>query len=397
MATTLHPSGAAPAAPATRYTSAAELCAAIRAAAALAPEIAPTAEHPGRYGIEPARFYPFTRPAMIEPGACVVMAPRRGFGNVAEIVTDGPACRWPQMHEHPEAPGPFLPLPDDARASFHYAAGAARGCLTVANVRGALLALADRVHAQRSAFDGIVKRAPRPKAPSASAPHVTARAMLQAGDVAGALQIAESRGAVFFGSASIGNQAARPNLYMSAEPIETGGARFFVGRCVMSGRFRILHAASGLSVDSVRAGAPDDRGFSSAAAALDWLEQSAAREEWRAKLQAAAKRAAAFDQVAARAAFLAAASAEHAAAAAELAAQSAPAAAAEPSAPIKPEAPAAPDPAAVADCMRRAIRAAIRGATAAPEAASMPEPCAAPIAPPAPVSAAGIIGRRDGQ
>lgn len=356
MATTYHPGGAAAAsmaAPGQRYTSAAELCAAIRAAAELAPELAPTAEHPGRYGIDPARRYPFTVPAMIEPGACIVMAPRRGFGAAFEIITDGAACKWPALHEYPEAPGPFLPMPADARASFHYAAGAARGCLTVANVRGALLALADKVHAQRGAFDGAVKRAPRPKAPSASAPHVTARAMLQAGDVAGALQVAETRGAVFFGNSN----GARPFLYMAAETIEAAGMRFAIGRCVAGGRFRVLHAASGLSVDSVRAGAPDDRGFPTAAAALDWLETSAAREEWREKLQAAAKRAAAFDQAAARAAFLASAAPEFAAAAAELAAETAPAAA-EPSAPIAPEAPAtaaapiAPEAAPAAELQR---------------------------------------------
>lgn len=346
---TLYHAGAAAvpsaAAPGQRYTSAAALCAAIRAAAELAPEFDPRAEFPERFGVDPARRYPFTVPAMIEPGACIVMAPARGRGIVAEVVTDGPACKWPKLAEAPEAPGPFLPCPDNVRVSFHYAAGAARGCLTVANVRGALLALADRVHAQRGAFDGQVKRAPRPKAPSASAPHVTARAMLAAGDVAGALQVAETRGAVFFGHSN----GARPILYMAAELCEAAGMRFAVARMVESGRFRVLHAPSTLSVDSVRAGAPDDRGFSSGAAALDWLETSAASEDWRAKLGAAAKRAAAYDQAAARAAFLASAAPEFAAAAAELAGQAAPAAPAapaeaapaEPSAPMAAEAPAA--------------------------------------------------------
>lgn len=358
---------AAPIEPAPRrYSGAAELCAAIRAAAALAPELAPTVEHPGRYGVEPARFYPFTRPAMIEPGACIVMVPRARGSVAVEIITDGPACKWPQLHEHPEAPGPFLPMPADARAVFHYAApGGARGSLTVANTRPALLALADRVHAARSAFDGAVKRAPRPKAPSASAPHVTARAMLAAGDVAGALQVAEARGAVFFGFPSGG---ARPILYMAAETIETGGHAFTVARDVAGGRFRVLHARCALSVDSVRAGAPDDRGFTSAAAALDWVETSAAREEWREKLTRAATAARSYDQAAARAAFLASAAPEFAAAAAELAAETAPAAPAEPSAPIAAEAPAAPaapiepDPVNVADCLRRAVRAAVREA-----------------------------------
>lgn len=345
-----------------RYSGAAALCAAIRAAAALAPEIAPTIEHAGRYGVAPAERYPFTRPAMIETGAGVFMAPpdhrRPQCGEARTIEAEGPACRWPQVHEYPEAPGPFLPMPADARCTFHYSTpDGGRGSLQCANVRADLLALADRVHAAREAFDGKTRAAPRPKRPAASAPHVTARAMDQAGDHPGALAIAEARGAVFFGH---GGAAKCPILYMGAETIEAAGHRFTIGRGVLGGRFRVLHSACGLSVDSVRAGAPDDRGFTTAAAAIDWLETAAAREDWRAKVAAAAAKVAAFDQAAARAAYLAATAPEFRTAEAAQAAE-APAAAPAP-APIEAEAPAAPDPAAVADCSRRAVRAVVRAA-----------------------------------
>ena len=297
---------AAPVAPAaSRYRGAAELCAAIRAAACLAPELAPSVEFPERYARTGADVhrYPFTRPAMFEPGECIVMAPARGFGNVAEVVTEGHACQWPQLHRHPEAPGPFLLAPGDARVTFHYStADGARGSLTVANVRAALLRLADRVHAARGAFDGKTRAAPRPKKPASSAPHVAARAMFEAGDYAGALAIAEARGAAFFGCSN----EAIPNPYMAAEPADVLGIACTVARSVRTGRYRVLHTASGLSIDSVRAGAPDDRGFATGAAARDWLETRAASEDFPALLRAADKRAAPFEQAAARAAYLAA-------------------------------------------------------------------------------------------
>lgn len=302
---------AAPVAPAvTRYRGAAELCAAIRAAACLAPEMAPQFEFPERYARTGADVhrYPFKVPAMLEPGECVVMAPARGFGNVAEVVTDGAACRWPQVHAHPEMPGPFLPAPIDARVTFHYStADGARGSLAADTVRADLLRLADRVHAARGAFDGKTRAAPRPKRPASSAPHVAARAMDEAGDKAGALALAEARGAVFFGFASgAAGAPVAPLLYMAAEPMETGGHHYTVARGVRGGRFRVLHTASGLSVDSVRAGAPDDRGFATGAAARDWLETRAAADDWPGKMAAAVARLAAFDQAAARAAYLAA-------------------------------------------------------------------------------------------
>lgn len=282
----------APLAPAaSRYSTAADLVAAIRAAAEIAPEERPERWHEtrGRYVRETTGR---TFPGMLPADEC-----------------DGPACAIrPQFTVHEEIAGPMLPLPADARVSFAYVVNGARGSLTAGNTRAALLALAERV-AKCPAFSGRIPKPRKPAAPAASAPHVTARAMLAERDHCGALALADqSRGGSYFGASGPARPGfpSFPNLYMGAEHCERGGHAFIVARMVASGRFRVLHAPSGQSVDSERTGAPRNDGFTTQAAALAWLDSFAAEESWRAKMDQGAKRAAPLDQGSARTAFLAA-------------------------------------------------------------------------------------------
>lgn len=280
------------------YSGAAALCAAIRAAAETAPEIAPEMEFPDRYAAGP---YPFTEPAEIEPGAVFYMPIK--CAAPLEIISDAPACRFPRLNVHPEKPGPFLPIRADRKAVFHYTATDARGSLTVANVRPALLALADKVHANRGAFDGKAKRAKCPVAVSGargSAPHVAARALWEARQYADALQLAGNVGALFFGHS--GEPGAHP--YMQAEALGLVGHSFTVARSIRGGRFRVLHTASGLEVSSVKVGAPWN-GFSTYSAARDWIETAMLEDAFRDRISAAAVKAAPMDQAAARAFYLA--------------------------------------------------------------------------------------------
>ena len=302
MSTTYTPSHGASSAPlayaATRYTGAASLCAAIRAAAALAPEVAPECEFPERYV---AGHYPHFVAAEYEIGTPLRVGPSTETGR-ERIETEGPASYWPHVKTHPEAPGPFLPMPTDARAVFAYGTpDGARGSLTVANLRGALLALADKVHAQRGAFDGKAKRAAKPSKPASSAPHVAARALWDAKDYAGALQLAANVGALYFG---VGGQSGAPFPYMAAEPIELAGHGFTLARSIQTGRFRVLYSACGLSVDSSRAGAPQDDGFKTQSAAMAWIESAMAEDAFRERIAAAAGKVAAFDQAAALAHYM---------------------------------------------------------------------------------------------
>lgn len=278
-----------------RYTCADTLRAAILAAADGAPEVRPEIEHPGRYVRAPIE------------GEAIESAfqrlERAGWRNPE--CSDGPASGWPRALTAETMAGPLLPAPADARVSFAYSVGGVRGTWSTANTRPALLALADKVHRARVAFAGKVPKPRRPAAPSASAPHVTARAMVtgdaSARDYAGALQIAEqSRGGAF-----IGANGAAGVLYMQAEHCERAGHGFTVARSVASGRFRVNHTGSGFLVDSIAAGAPRADGFTTQAAALSWLDSSAAEEPWRAKLEAAAAKCAPHCQAAARVAWLA--------------------------------------------------------------------------------------------
>jgi len=282
---------------ATRYSGAAALCAAIRAAAELAPEFAPECEFPDRYA---PGLYPFTVPAEHETGAVFYM-PVLGAASI-EIETEGPASKWPRMLTHPEKPGPFLAARDNARATFAYGTpDGARGSLTVANLRGALLVLADKVHANRGAFDGKARRAAKPSKPAASAPHVAARAMWEARDYAGALQLAASRGALYFGVSS----GAGPRPYMAAESVEIGGHAFTLARSIDGGKFHVMHTPSGLGVDTVKTGAPAD-GFKSHSLALAWIESKMAEDAFRERVARAVAGLAAFDQSAALAHYMAA-------------------------------------------------------------------------------------------
>lgn len=281
----------------TTYSGAAALVSAIRAAAGLAPEIAPELEFPDRYA---PGYYPHTAPAEYETGAPFYVGPVSTVGREL-IESDGPACYWPRVDRHPEKPGPFLPMPADARAVFRYTASGARGSLTVSNTRPALLALADKVHANRGAFDGKAKRAAKPAKPASSAPHVAARAFWEAGQHAEALQLAENVGALYFGHS--GEAGAHP--YMQAQHVDAAGHAFVIARSIRGGRFRVLGAASGLAGDVVRGGAPTDAGFSTYSAALDWLETSAQCEAWCANMAGALAKAAPMDQSAARAFYLA--------------------------------------------------------------------------------------------
>jgi len=348
----------------TRYRGAAALCEAIRAAANAAPEIDPRKEFPGRY---PGQLYPFTVPDEYETGAVFYM-PVRGAASI-EILTDGPACKWPRCHVHPEAPGPFLPTRSDARVTFAYTVpDGARGSLTVENVRAPLLALADKVHAARAAFDGAPRLAPRlPSKPrSGSAPHVAVRALWSERDYAGSLALAMNLGAVYFGKSPKTSPGAFP--YMSAEPVDAAGHGFTIARSIQTGRFRVLHSRSGLAVDSAAPGVRE--GFTSYSSALDWLETSAACDAWRAKLDAAAAKTADFDQSAALAHYMGTADA------APMAAIEAPARAIEPAATVAPVAPIdaptgpqsepMPDAAEVARILAKALHAAgVNGGNAA--------------------------------
>src|SRR5207245_3272688 len=123
------------------------------------------------------------------------------------------------------------------------------GSLTVANVRAPLLTLADKVQANRFAFDGAPRQAPRlPNKPrSAAGPHVAGRALWSERDYAGALTLASNVGAVYFGK---GGDSPGAFPYMSAESVDAAGHAFTTARSIQTGRFRVLHSRSGLSVDS---------------------------------------------------------------------------------------------------------------------------------------------------
>lgn len=194
----------------TRYTSAAALCAAIRAAAESAPEFRPEfGDTRGRYVAGPGAYMP---------------------GN-----------NWAEWQ------GPLLPIPEPVRIGFAYAdANGTRGRITLEYLRPRLLALADKIHANRGAFDGRVKRGRCPTSPSVakgSAPHVAARALWESGEHADALTLAQNHGAVYFGNPGKG-AAAGGFPYMSAEHAEFAGHGFVIARAIRTGRFRILHALS---------------------------------------------------------------------------------------------------------------------------------------------------------
>lgn len=275
---------------ATRYSGAAELCAAIRAAAVVAPEVAPQIQFMERYS---PSFYPFTVPAEWETGEGFVMSPRVHLAeDYIGVTVDGPASKFPRNPIHPESMGPYLPLPSDARVSFAYALDGARGSLTVANTAPALRALADKVHGERGAFDGKARRAKKPAKPAGSAPHVAARAAWKAGDFEGAINFARGVGHVVFGKGGV-DKPAIP--YMGAAHVRAAGEDWVIARCIQTGEFLALHLDCGLSVGGR---------FKSHSAALDALESSATEEAWQAKVAAAVSTLPKFSQTQALAHYL---------------------------------------------------------------------------------------------
>ena len=289
----------------TRYSGSAALLGAIRAAASLAPEIAPESEFPGRYR---AGHYPFTAPAEFVIGSEFLVGPRTETGREL-VLSEGAACYWPEFGRHAEAPGPFLPLPADRRVTFHFQSDGSRGSMTVANVRADLLRLADKVHSNRAVFDGKVKKSRCPVAcagSKGSAPHVAARALWSEGDYAGAIALAQNVGSVFVGAGS--KPGEQGHVYMRAESVDVAGHAFVIGRSINSGKFRVAHVDSGLSVNPSRLDADPcgygDSGFVSHSAALDWVETAAQCDAWRDKLDTAIAQAAPLDQCAALAHYL---------------------------------------------------------------------------------------------
>lgn len=225
----------------TRYRSAAEICAAINAAAADAPEFSD---------------------ACYAPGAADWHGPTRGA----------------------------------SFAHFLYCIDGARGSYSVSNTRENLLTLARKVNTIRAAFDGKPRRAPAAKRAPTSAPHVAARALMADGNARDAIQLAENSGAVFFGAAAIGAPGA-PIPYMGCETVEFFGQSFTIGRAIKTGRFIVLHTSTALSVS----GSAHRDGFKTHSAALDWIETESACDAWREKFLTALHGRSAFDQTAARA------------------------------------------------------------------------------------------------
>ena len=312
-----------------RYCGAAALEAAIRDAAALAPEF-----------------------RQVNP---------RTFTGGAYFL---PACLWTPgmdgLHSMRDVHGPVMPEPEQparVRVEFHYSTpDGARGSITADNLAPGLLALAAKIKRAAGAYDGKARRAPRPKAPASSAPHVAARQLWQDGEFSEALALAQLRGAVFFGN---GGKDRAPILYMTAQTVDAAGHSFTVARCVPSGTIRVLHTASALSVDGAEHGAPAG-GFRTHSAALDWLQDRASDADWCAKLNRAAQRATPFDQSAALAHY---ADADAAGNVPDTAPESTHAAANDATGPDTPEpTPAAPsvsipaDPAPVSDAVAREAR-----------------------------------------
>jgi hypothetical protein len=224
-----------------RYRSAAEICAAITAAADGAPEFSD---------------------ACYAPGAADWHGPTRGA----------------------------------SFAHFLYCIDGARGSYSVSNTRENLLTLARKVNTIRAAFDGKPRRAPAAKRAPTSAPHVAARALMADGNARDAIQLAENSGAVFFGAAAIGAPGA-PIPYMGCETVEFFGQSFTIGRAIKTGRFFVLHTSTALSVS----GSAHRDGFKTHSAALDWIETESACDAWRDKLHTALHGRSEFDQTAARA------------------------------------------------------------------------------------------------
>jgi len=222
-----------------RYRSAAEICAAITAAADGAPEFSD---------------------ACYAPGAADWHGPTRGA----------------------------------SFAHFLYCIDGARGSYSVSNTRENLLTLARKVSAIRAAFDGKPRRAPAAKRAPTSAPHVAARALLTDGNARDAIQLAENSGAVFFGAAAIGAPGVP---YMGCETVEFFSQSFTIGRAIKTGRFLVLHTKTALSVS----GSAHRDGFKTHSAALDWIETESACDAWRDKFHTALHGRPAFDQTAARA------------------------------------------------------------------------------------------------
>lgn len=314
-----------------RYCGAAALESAIRDAAALAPEFRP---------VNPRTF----------PDGAYSIPVKIWIPDV-----DGVKCIR-AVH------GPVMPEPAQparVRVEFHYSTpDGARGSITADNLAPGLLALAAKIKRAAGAYDGKTRRAPRPKAPASSAPHVAARQLWKDGEFSEALALAQLRGAVFFGNAG---KDRDPLPYMNAQTVDAAGNSFTVARCIPSGAIRVLHTASALSVDGAEHGAPAG-GFRTHSAALDWLQDRASDDAWCVKLNRGAERASPFDQSAALAHYCGA-DGDAAAIVPDAAPESTHAAANDATGPDAPEpAPAAPsvaipaDPAPVSDAVAREAR-----------------------------------------
>lgn len=252
-----------------RYSGAAELESAMRAAANDAPEFAaPRVErafHRGAYEAGP-------------------------YARIGGHDIDGTDAVYVPWH------GPIMPEPEQPeriRVEFHYSTpDGARGSWACDNIRDRIVGLADRVHKARAAFDGKARRAPRPKNPPSSATHVAARSMWASGDRIGAIALASNVGAVFFGAVGKGKDDL-PHPYMTAEHMRAADVDFVIARSIPSGRFRVLHLETACSADP--------EGFTSSASAIAWLEERAQCEDWRAKLRSAIASKPTFEQTSARA------------------------------------------------------------------------------------------------
>lgn len=246
------------AAASTRYTSAAELGAAIRAAAAEAPE-----------GSDECR---------------------RQYGTGDD---------W-----H----GPTRP---PSAVVFCYAIAGTRGQYTVANTRARLLAFADTVHAVRAAFDGKVRSGPRKRNAPAGSAVAAIRDAWQQGDYAAALSAAEGCGGLWFGKTDDGD---KPRPFIRPEHIEAGGIAFVIAKCLVTGRVTVSHADSGLRVSGASGSGirfAEPRSYSAARSLIEEWTTQTAENGYLSCLLAAAARAAPFCQ---RAALVAVAGAQSTAA-----------------------------------------------------------------------------------
>lgn len=242
-------------APTARYTSAADVVSAIRAAAADAPEW----NHPDRWPL----------PLLIP-------------GDAGPVELHGPRT-------------------NACRVTFAYAIDGARGSYSVEFHRGRLLALADKVHSIRAAFDGKVRGKPRVKAKPAGSAVAAMREAWKDGHFSTVLGLLDTDGGVFFGHAGIGHA---PRVFIKPEFVTLAGFPFVIARCLLTGKVSVSHAVSGLAISSAmgkRFGARMPRTYSEARAQCEEWTATAAENEYLPLLMQAAAKAQAYDQAQGRA------------------------------------------------------------------------------------------------